>query len=143
MYYFFVNSYFQLYHALDIAFYNEQKVTIITKNIAIEKFCKHISKKVICYNETPKYATFKVHKELYHLIKIKSEVKEFIESINFNRGDTVIYPTKYFQIYQAGKDSYLLKLISNVANVQDLHKYDDLNLFFGCPRQPYKSTCHS
>jgi len=117
MYYFFANSYFQLYHALDRGFDNEQKVTIITSNIAIEKFCRHVSKKVICYNLTPKYATFKVHKELKHLIKIKSEAKEFIESINFNMDDTIIYPLKYFHIYQAGRDSYLLKIISNVANV--------------------------
>ena len=117
MYYFFANSYFQLYHALDLDFNNEQKVTIITRNIAIEKFCRHISKKVICYNRSPKYATFRVHKELKHLIKIKSEAKEFIESINFNKDDTIIYPLKYFQIYQAGNDSYLLKIISNIANV--------------------------
>ena len=78
MYYFFVNSYFQLYHALDIAFYNEQKVTIITRNIAIKNFCGHINNKVIFYNQSPKYATFKVHKLLKHLIKIRSEAKEFI-----------------------------------------------------------------
>lgn len=117
MYYFFVNSYFQLYHALDIAFYNEQKVTIITRNIAIKNFCGHINNKVIFYNQSPKYATFKVHKLLKHLIKIRSEAKEFIESINFNKDDTIIYPSKYFHIYQAGSDSYLLKIISNVANV--------------------------
>jgi len=117
MHYFFVNSYFQLYHALDLGFNNEQKVTIITRNIAIEKFCRHINNKVIWYNQSPKYATFKVHKELKHLIIIKSEVKEFIESINFNMDDTIIYPSKYFHIYQAGRDSYLLKIISNVANV--------------------------
>jgi len=117
MHYFFANSYLQLYHALDFDFNNEQKVTIITSNIAIEKFCRHISKRVICYNQSPKYATFKVHKELKHLIKIKREAKEFIESINFNMDDMIIYPLKYFQIYQAGNDGYLLKIISNIANV--------------------------
>ena len=124
MYYFFANSYFQLYHALDLGVNNEQKVTIITRNKAIDKFCRHISNKVIFYNESPKYATFKVHKELKHLIKIKSEAKEFIESINFNIDDRIIYPSKYFQIYQAGSDSYLLKIISNVANVYFLNISD-------------------
>ena len=113
MYYFFANSYFQLYHALDLGFNNERKVTIITRNIAIEKFCRHINNKVICYNQPSKYASFRIHKELKHLIKIKSEAKKFIESINFNMDDTIIYPSKYFHIYQAGSDSYLLKIISN------------------------------
>ena len=88
MHYFFANSYLQLYHALDFDFNNEQKVTIITSNIAIEKFCRHVSKKVIFYNLTPKYATFKVHKELKHLIKIKSallpHIKELSGFFNFS-----------------------------------------------------------
>ncbi len=117
MYYFFVNSYLKLYHALDLDFNSDQEVTIITRNVAIEKFCSHISKKVIYYNQSPKYATFRIHKEMKHLIKIKSEAKEFIENINFKMDDIIIYPTKYFQIYQAGSDGYLLKIISNVANV--------------------------
>ena len=54
MYYFFANSYFQLYHALDLGFDNEQKVTIITSNIAIEKFSRHINNKVIWNNQSPK-----------------------------------------------------------------------------------------
>jgi len=128
MYYFFANSYLQLYHALDFDFNNEQKVTIITRNIAIEKFCRHISQKVICYKQPSKYASFRIHKELAFLYKQKIETKKLFANINFKKDDVVFYPSKYFHIHVAGIESYLLKIISNVANIYFMNIIDRVKL---------------
>ena len=117
MHYFFCNAYLHLYYALDLEIIKKIKVIIITRNSAIYQLCKYLNKEVIWYVPLTKYATFRVHKELQYLYKIKNEVKELIEKINFKKGDIVIYPSKYFPVNEAARECYLLMILSKVCDV--------------------------
>ena len=117
MHYYFCNAYLHLYYALDFEINQNKDLTVITRNKAIFEFCKFFNKRVYFYEALPKQSTFKLLKYLKYLFKIKKETIDFINYIELNNEDSIVYPSKYFNIYEAGRESFFLKKISKNNNV--------------------------